>query len=73
MNRLCPECGASVPDDAERDECHAEGCHTEAVWEGYYRVKDPLLGTPTGLIQLRRVCDEHRCLLIGGKKEKANV
>ena len=44
--------------------CEVQGCKAAAEWEGWWRARDPLTGEPTGLIQRRAVCDEHRWLLI---------
>ena len=64
--KTCPICGY------EEILCEVSGCENEAEYEGWYRCTDPLLDTPTGLIQRRMVCIEHTTLLIGAEKEKEN-
>ena len=51
--------------------CEVQGCNGPAEYEGWWRALDPFLGTPTGLIQRRTVCEKHKSLLIGGKDEAA--
>ena len=63
---ICPTCGQEIILN-EEFKCHVQGCPNRAIWEGQYKCKDPLFGTSTGLNQLRRVCDEHKYLLEGGK------
>ena len=46
--------------------CEVGGCEMPAYYEGWWRVKD-FSGTPTGLMQVRRVCEDHKDCLIGGK------
>jgi hypothetical protein len=60
---ICKCCGQVIPEP--EDKCHVSGCKKEAIWEGWYRVKD-FSGNPTGLRQLRQVCNEHRSVLEGG-------
>lgn len=64
----CPCCGSEV----EEDICEVQGCTEVAEHEGWYRVLDPFLQTPTGLIQRRRVCGEHVNMLIGQVPNEAN-
>lgn len=58
----CPNCGYV------EEECEVPGCHEPWEWEGWHKVKDPFLGTSTGLMQKRKVCDHHEYLLDGGEK-----
>lgn len=44
--------------------CEVQDCREAAVYEGWWRVLDSFLGTSSGLIQKRSVCEEHRSLLI---------
>lgn len=62
---ICPCCGQPKPDHEPK--CEVQGCQNIGIWEGWYRCKDPLIGTPTGLLQRRQVCDEHKYLLEGEK------
>jgi hypothetical protein len=55
------------PDDPEIIRCEVSGCSEEAEYQGYWRVKDSF-NIPTGLIQLRNVCNGHKSLLIGSEK-----
>lgn len=48
--------------------CEIEGCSQMARWEGWYSVKD-FSRNPTGLIQKRCVCNDHKTLLRGGNNE----
>jgi hypothetical protein len=61
----CKCCGQIIP--KSENKCNVMGCNNEAMWEGWYRCKDPLTGTPSGLSQLRQVCDEHKSVLEGVK------
>lgn len=49
--------------------CEVQNCTNEADYEGWYRVLD-FLGTPTGLIQRRRVCRDHMSVLIGAENKE---
>ena len=62
----CPKCGYV------EEECEVSGCHEQWEWEGWYRVVDPFLHTPTGLMQKRKVCDEHGYLLDGSTDQELN-
>jgi hypothetical protein len=42
--------------------CECHGCVNDAKWEGWITVVD-IFNIPTGSIQKRRVCDEHKYLL----------
>ena len=46
--------------------CEVNGCLHLAEWEGWYRCLD-IAGLPSGLIQRRCVCEEHKKRLIGGQ------
>jgi predicted amidophosphoribosyltransferase len=61
-SKYCPECGSRFI----MEYCEVQGCENEAEWEGWYRAVD-FTGNTTGLIQIRKVCQEHKSLLIGGK------
>ena len=50
--------------------CEVDGCHNVAEWRGWHKVKD-FTGNPTGLIQRRLVCDEHKHLLNGGESAQS--
>jgi hypothetical protein len=63
--KICPECGQSVCEENTR--CNVEGCINTAIWEGWYQVIDPLTQKPTGLRQLRTVCNAHKYLLEGAE------
>lgn len=57
----CPNCGHNFCVENEiENKCAVQGCLNEAVWEGWYKCKDPIFGEPTGLSQRRCVCDEHK-------------
>ena len=45
--------------------CEVGSCDQSAEWEGWVRRLDPFTREPSGLIQRRNVCDEHRSILIG--------
>ena len=56
-------------------QCEITGCEETAVYEGWGRVHDPILGKPTGLMQLVHVCEEHKThpqLVANEKKEPTN-
>jgi len=45
--------------------CDVAGCDQPAVYEGWNRALDPVLGTPTGLMRKVHVCEAHKTCLIG--------
>ncbi|MFA5715400.1 MAG: hypothetical protein WC998_06655 [Candidatus Paceibacterota bacterium] len=47
--------------------CQIEGCKNPATHEGWYEVRD-FAGITTGLMQRRKVCEDHICML--GMKNK---
>lgn len=40
--------------------CEFPDCLNEAAYEGWYRRRDPLLGTPSGHIVYIAFCEEHK-------------
>jgi hypothetical protein len=67
----CPNCGYEF--DSEEEDlvlCEVAGCANLAEWEGWYEVRDPMLGTPTGLVQKRSVCSDHKYMLRGSGKDE---
>ena len=55
----CERCGYSPVENT----CEVTDCTSPAKYEGWIRVKDGF-GIPTGLMQKRRVCEEHIGLTI---------
>ena len=59
-------------DRCREELCEVEGCAAPAEWEGWWRVRDGF-GIPGGLLQRRRVCGEHRSLLLNREPETAGA
>jgi hypothetical protein len=70
--KWCPTCGQELCRNQVL-KCEVEGCNAPAKLEGWYRVIDHMLSSPTGLIQRRVVCHAHRSLLIGGGMNNKRV
>ena len=49
--------------------CEVTGCDGLAEWSGWNRRLDPVIGTPSGLIQRRCVYEEHKHLLLQRKED----
>ena len=62
----CPICGF---EESEEFPCGFEGCNEPAIYEGWFRSRDPFLNTPTGLVKRMVVCENHKIYLIGQEKE----
>lgn len=73
---ICPTCKQKVYDVPIEEQCEMIGCYDWAIYEAWFRVTD-FSGTPTGIIQRYKVCEEHIKLSIGWekqqKKEKENA
>jgi len=63
MLYLAAYIGHNMPRE-DTGQCEVAGCDEPAEYEGWYKVTDPM-GVPTGLIQLRRVCGDHKGALRG--------
>ena len=59
------KCGCCGEEIYSHGMCSVHDCKNGAQFEGYYEVCD-FAGIKTGLIQLRRVCEDHKTILIGG-------
>jgi hypothetical protein len=44
--------------------CECVGCPNKSIYEGWWKVKDST-GVPTGLVQKKKVCENHKYLLEG--------
>ena len=51
-------------------ECHLSDCNTNAVYEGWAKVVDPLIGWTVGRNVFIPVCEEHKMSLIGFQKRE---
>ncbi len=61
-------CADHCPSDKARGSCEVKDCVSVATLEGWYRNLDGM-GFRTGINRKLQVCEGHRSVLIGAKKE----